>query len=168
MNMHNLYCLAPDMNSTKSVITELRELGISEDNIYVVAKDHEAVQMEKLHEAELDDASDLYGSFKRGLMIGGGIGMLSGVLLATLAPPSFSSGVETFALVALLGAALGAWVSAMIGVSVIQPSVEKFEQAIDDGSLLIMADVPHSSEQSVRQSIKEHHPEVLVEGVSMA
>ncbi len=168
MNMHNLYCLAPDMNSTKSVITELRELGISEDNIYVVAKDHEAVQMEKLHEAELDDTSDLYGSFKRGLMIGGALGMVGGVMLAVMAPPNFTAGFETFALVAMLGAALGAWVSAMIGVSVIQPSVEKFEQAIDDGSLLIMADVPHSSEQSVRQSIKDHHPEVLVEGVSMA
>lgn len=166
--MHNLYCLAPDMSSTKSVITELRELGISEDNIYVVAKDHEAVQMEHLHEAELDDTTDLYDSFKRGLMIGGGMGMLGGFLLAVMAPPSFTAGFETFILVALLGAALGAWVSAMIGVSVIQPNVEKFEQAIDDGSLLIMADVPHSTEQSVRQSIKEHHPEVLVEGLSMA
>jgi len=166
--MHNLYCLAPDMNSTKSVITELRELGISEENIYVVAKDHEAVQMEHLHEAELDDTTDLYDSFKRGLMIGGGLGMAGGFVLALMAPPSFAAGFETFVLVALLGAALGAWVSAMIGVSVIQPNVEKFEQAIDDGSLLIMADVPHATEQSVRQSIKEHHPEVLVEGLAMA
>lgn len=165
MNMHNLYCLAPDMESTKSVISELKDLGISENNIYVVAKDHQAVQREHLHEAELDDTTDLYNAFKRGLMIGGGLGMLSGLVLALMIPENIISGYQAVILIALLGAALGAWVSAMIGVSVIQPNVEKYEQAIDEGSLLIMADVPEANELYVRRSIRDHHPEVLVEAV---
>lgn len=165
--MHNLYCLAPDMNSTKSVITELRELGISEENIFVVAKDHQAVQVERLREAELGDVSDLYGSFKRYLMVGAGLGMLAGFILALVMPARLATG-EGVALVSLLGASLGAWASVVVRMSAIQPSVEKFEQAIEEGSLLIMADVPHSSEQSVRRSIKQHHPEVLVEGLAIA
>lgn len=164
--MHNLYCLAPDMDRTKSVISELKELGVTEDNIYVVAKDHKAVQMEHLHEAELDDTTDLFDSFKRGLLIGGALGMFGGFVLAMMVPENVVSDFQAFALIALLGAALGAWVSAMIGVSVIQPEIEKYEQAIDDGSLLIMADVPADDEHSVRQSIKSHHPDVLVEAIA--
>lgn len=166
--MHNLFCLAPDITSTKSVVQELRELGISEEHIYVVARDHKMVESEHLHEAQLEDTSDLYGSFKRGLLIGGGLGLLGGFVLAVLAPPSMSAGFGTVILVALLGAALGAWASAMIGISVIEPHVERFEKAIDEGSLLVMADVPKDEELSVREAIREHHPEVLVDSAAMA
>jgi hypothetical protein len=151
------------MASTKNLINALKELGIRDENTYVVTRDHRTAQLEQLHEAELDDTSDLYGSFKRGLLVGGAAGVVAGFACASILPTVFEGRFEAFLLVATMGAALGAWASAMIGVSVIQPEVEKFEVDIDQGKILVMADVPSQEKETVKQSIQQSFPEVYMQ-----
>lgn len=165
MSTHNLYCLAPNMTSTKNVVNELKCLGVPEQDTCVLAKDHDAVQRAHLNEAELDDTTDVYDAFKRGLLIGGGLGVISGYVIAATLPSIVEGRVEVFFLVALVCAALGAWVSTMIGVSVLQPEVEKYEADIDQGRVLILADVEQGNEAAICRTLREHHPEVKIEVV---
>ena len=64
----------------------------------------------------------------------------------------------------LLGAGLGAWISSMIGVSVPNTQLKKFEKAIESGQLLMLIDVPKHRIDEITQLIKSHHPEAEVEG----
>jgi hypothetical protein len=63
-----------------------------------------------------------------------------------------------------LGAGLGAWVSSMIGISVPNSQLDKFQEAIQDGQLLMIIDVPKSRVDAVTDIIKRHHPEAQVGG----
>jgi hypothetical protein len=161
--MKKLYLLAPNMATTKNLVNALKKLGIRDENTFIITNDHRTAQQEQLHEAELDDTSDLYGSFKRGLMVGGALGIVAGFACSAVLPAVFEGRFESFLLVVLMGAALGAWASAMIGVSVIQPAVEKFEEDIDKGKILLMAGVSSKDSAMVKDSIQRGFPEVYMQ-----
>ena len=66
--------------------------------------------------------------------------------------------------IGLAGAGMGAWVSGMIGVSVPNSQLESFEEAINEGSLLMMIDVPKVRIDEITDLVRKHHPEAVVEG----
>ena len=64
----------------------------------------------------------------------------------------------------LAGAGVGAWAGSMIGVSTANSRVKQFEEAIEAGQLLVLADVPKKRVAEIEARIKAHLPEVDVEG----
>ena len=52
----------------------------------------------------------------------------------------------------------------MIGVSLPNSRLERFESAIEDGMLLMMVDVPKQRVDEFQAMVKEHHPEADIEG----
>lgn len=52
----------------------------------------------------------------------------------------------------------------MIGVDVPNTRLGQFEDAIDNGELLMMVDVKKDRAEEIGQLVKSHHPEADVEG----
>jgi hypothetical protein len=52
----------------------------------------------------------------------------------------------------------------MIGISAPRTRLKEFEDAIEKGSLLMMADVPKARVDEITKLVKSHHPEADIEG----
>ena len=67
----------------------------------------------------------------------------------------------------LFGALFGIWASTLIGVSIQDVKVKKYEDEIRKGCLLMLVDIPDARESEVIPLIKSHHPEAKIEKVTL-
>ena len=160
--MRRIYFLVPNVTITKCVVDELLLARIEERHIHVIAKS--GTPMEDLPEANLLQKSDFIPAVERGLALGGTTGILAGLVAITLpaTAPVIAGGVLLMA--TLAGAGIGAWAGGMIGVSVGNTRIKKFEEAIEAGQLLLLADVPKSRVDEIEERVKQHLPQVEIEG----
>ncbi len=163
--MKRLYFLVPSIDSAKAIVDELLLARVDERHIHIVGKDHHALEEAHLPEAGLMQESDFVPALERGVAVGGVTGLIAGVTAVTFPPAGLILGGGAILGISLLGAGIGAWVSSMIGVSVPNSQLTKFESAIDEGQLLMMVDVPKDRADDLTSRIKELHPEAHVEGV---
>jgi len=160
--MRRIYFLVPDVSTTKRIVDELLLARIDDRHIHVIAKS--GTPMEDLPEANLFQKSDFIPAVERGLALGGSVGILAGLVAITLpaSAPMLAGGVLLMA--TLSGAGIGAWAGGMIGVSVGNTRIKQFEDAIEAGQLLLLADVPKSRVEEIEERIKQHIPQVEIEG----
>lgn len=162
--MRRLYFLVPDVESAKQIVDELLLARIEERNIHVVAKDHHALEVAHLPEAGLFEESDFVPALERGLAVGGATGLLAGVAAVTFPPAGLVLGGGAILATSLLGAGLGAWVASMIGVSVPNTQLQKFHDALEQGQLLMLIDVPKDRTDEITELVRSHHPEAKIQG----
>lgn len=162
--MRRLYFLVPDVESAKTIVNELLLARVEERNIHVVAKDHHALEEAHIPEAGLFEESDFIPALERGLAVGGGTGLVAGIAAVTFPPAGLVLGGGAILATSLLGAGLGAWVASMIGVSVPNSHLQKFHDAVEEGQLLMLIDVPKDQVENITNLIKDHHPEAKVKG----
>jgi hypothetical protein len=160
--MRRLYFLVPHVDSAKQIVDELLLARVEERHIHVIAK--EETPMENLPEATLAQKSDVVPAFERGLAVGGATGILAGVVAVTFPPAGLILGGGAVLAIALAGAGFGAVLSTMIGVSVPNSRLKKFEEAVEAGELLLLIDVPKEKVAKIEELIKGHHPEAEIEG----
>jgi hypothetical protein len=160
--MRRIYFLVPDVSTTKRIVDELLLARIDDRHIHVIAKS--GTPMEDLPEANLFQKSDFIPAVERGLALGGSVGILAGLVAITLpaSAPMLAGGVLLMA--TLSGAGIGAWAGGMIGVSVGNTRIKQFEDAIEAGQLLLLADVPKSRVEEIEERVKQHIPQVEIEG----
>ncbi len=160
--LKRLYFLLPDADVARKIVDELLLAHIPYEHIHLIARSE--TTLDQLPEAGISQKTDLVPALERGLAVGGSVGALAG--LAALAfPPAglvVAGGAVLFG--ALGGAGFGAWISGMIGVSLPNSRLERFESAIEDGMLLMMVDVPKQRVDEFQAMVKEHHPEADIEG----
>lgn len=162
--MRRLYFLIPTIDSAKTIVDELLLARIEQRHIHIAAADHHALIEANLPEAGLLQESDFVPAVERGLAIGGATGILAGVAAVALPGVGLALGGGAILGIGLAGAGLGAWASGMIGVSAPSTRLAEFEDAIKNGNLLMMVDVPKDQVEDVTTLIKKHHPEAHVEG----
>jgi hypothetical protein len=162
--MRRLYFLAPDVDSTRRIVDDLLLHHVAERHIHVVASDEQAVTDADLPEAGLLQESDFIPAVERGLALGGATGALAGLAAMVLPGVGLAFGGGAILGTTLAGAGVGAWASSMIGLSAPSSRLRAFEEAIRDGQVLVIVDVPKRSEQPVIDLITSHHPEARVEG----
>ena len=163
--MRRLYFLIPDVAVTKRVVDELLLARIPVRHIHVIAKDHHLLQKNEIPEAGLLQESDLVPAIEKGLAAGGSTGFLAG-LLAVSVPAlglAFGGGAVLLA-TTVAGAAFGAMVGPMIGVSVPNSQLKPFEQAVEEGQFLMIVDVPKQDVDKISELVRSHHPNVDLEG----
>lgn len=161
--MHRLYFLIPDHDTARRVVDELLLARIPEKQIHVIAKDENLLQQHDIPEADLAHKSDLLPAIERGAALGGSMGLLGGLLAVTFPPAGLVLGGGAVLIGPLAGAGFGAMVAPMIGVSEPNSKVAEFEQAIDEGKLLMMVDVEDEAVESVSESIRQQYSEVSIE-----
>lgn len=163
--MKRLYFLIPTVDSATLIVNELLLARIEERHIHIVARDHALLERAHLPEANLFQESDFIPALERGLAVGGVTGLLAGVAAVTFPPAGLVLGGGAVLATSLLGAGLGAWAASMIGVSAPNTQLTRFEQALAQGQLLMLIDVPKSRVEEITELVHSHHPEAQVEGI---
>jgi hypothetical protein len=65
---------------------------------------------------------------------------------------------------ALSGAGVGAWLGGMVGMNVGNTRLKQFEQAIEAGRVLVLADVPRDRVEQIEERVRQHLPQVEIGG----
>jgi hypothetical protein len=162
--MRRLYFLIPSVDSAKTIVDELLLARVEQRHMHIAAADHHALTEANLPEANLLQESDFIPAVERGLAIGGATGILAGIAAVALPGVGLVLGGGAILGIGLAGAGVGAWLSSMIGISVPSSRLTEFEDAIKEGSLLMMVDVPKTRVEEITDLIKQHHPEAEIEG----
>jgi hypothetical protein len=159
--MRRIYFLVPDIDVTKHIVNELLLARIEEKHIHVIAK--RGTPLEELPEASLLQKSDFVPAVQQGLAVGGSTGALAGLVAVALPPASTVIAGGVLLAGALAGAGIGAWISGMVGMSIGNRRIKEFEEAIEAGHFLVLADVPADRVEEIETLVKQHIPEVEVE-----
>jgi hypothetical protein len=160
--MRRIYFLVPDIATTKRIVDELLLARIGERHIHVIAK--RGTELEDLPEANLLQKTDFVPAVERGLALGGTAGALAGLVAIVLPPASTVIAGGILLGSTLAGAGVGAWAGSLIGVSTSSSRIKQFEEAIEAGQLLVLADVPKGRVDEIEARIREHLPKVNIEG----
>jgi hypothetical protein len=160
--MRRIYFLVPDVPTARRIVDELLLARIEERHLHVLAK--RGTPLEDLPEASLLQKSDFVPAVQRGLALGGATGILAGLVALTLpgAPLVIAGGV--LLATSLAGAGVGAWLGGMVGMNVGNTRIQQFAEAIEHGSLLVMADVPHDRVEEIEERVRAHLPGVEIGG----
>jgi hypothetical protein len=158
--MRRLCFLVPNVDSAHGVVGELRAAGISDVNIYVVAR--EGTPLGDLPDAGEITKSDFYPQLERGLAMGGTVGIIGGLIAMRVLGAVIGGGAVL--LFGLIGAGVSGLLSAIAGASFPSSRLVKFEGEIEAGRLLIMVDAAHDQVALVERIVKARHPEAEIEG----
>jgi uncharacterized membrane protein YeaQ/YmgE (transglycosylase-associated protein family) len=100
-----------------------------------------------------------------GLLLGAALGCLLGFAVSYWMEESDTARIVTVVAGVILGGLFGTWVSSMIGASVPNSRLAQFTAALDDGKVLVMADVPQTRVDDVRRQVSTGHPEIEDRGL---
>ncbi len=161
--MHRrLYFLLPDIDTTSKVVDELLLARIEERHMHVIAR--HGTDTGHLPEADIRQSSDLVNSAERGFAAGGATGVPAGLTALAFPPAGIALGGGIIAATGLAGAGFGAWVSSMIGIRQSNSALREYEQAIEDGQVLMLVDVPKDRVDEIEEAVTRHHPDVTMKG----
>jgi hypothetical protein len=160
--MRRLYFLVPDVDLGKKVVDEFLLAHIEWKHIHVIAR--RGTPLEDLPEASFLQKSDLIPAMERAIPFGGATGMLCGLAALALEPHLVLAGGAILLAASLGGVGVGAWLGGMIGLNVGSARLKQFEKAIERGELLVIADVPRTRVDEIRERIKRTLPDVDAEG----
>ena len=160
--MKRLCFLSPDLGHAKRVVADMKANGIPEKHIYALAK--YGVDLEDLPDAG-PESDDFLNAYKRGVELGGSAGLLVGLAALAFPPSGIVVGGGLVLLIGLWGAGLGGLLTGIAGAAFPNSRLQAFEAAIDQGQILIMADVAKDEVEKYESLIKSHDPEVSVEGI---
>ncbi len=160
--MKRLCFLSPDVVHARQVVDDLKNNGIPEQHIYVLAKF--GVELEDLPDGG-PESDDFLPAYKRGLELGGATGLLLGLSALAFPPAGMVVGGGLVLLVGLWGAGIGGMLTGIAGGAFSSSRLKSFESAIDQGQILIMADVSVNDVKKFEGIIKRLDPEVEVSGI---
>jgi hypothetical protein len=160
--MKRLCFLSPDIEHTRGVVAALKEKGIPEKHIYVVAK--HGVELQDLPDAG-PEADDFLAAYERGVAFGGAGGLLAGLIAVAFPVSGLVLGGGAVLLLTLYGAGLGGFLTGLAGAAFSSSRLKEFEAAIDGGQLLVMADVPNRRVAEYEKAITAADPSVTVTGI---
>lgn len=166
--MQRLYFLSPDLDTTVNIAHELDCLGLTKNEVHVTCNDWLHLKERGVNNATLRQTSDVGHAAVRGLIYGALLGCLLGIVVYYILGEGLGGmGIAgVIAGMGVFGGLFGLWASTMIGVSVHDVKVDKFENEIDNGAFLMMVDVPNERESDIYSVIHRHHPEVIIDKVT--
>ncbi len=154
------FFFAPDFETAKRIIDDLKDFGITEDDLHVIANDD--VVLEPLPEPDISHRSDVVDAAKRGAAAGGAMGLLGGILAVTVPPAGLTLGGGAILAGTALGTALGTWFSTLVGVSVPNQDVEEYRHRIDRGELMIIVDCEPDRQPQLAAMLESRHAGTLL------
>jgi hypothetical protein len=160
--MRRIYFLVPDIAIAKRIVDELLLARVPEKHLHVIAR--RGTPLEDLPEASVLQKTDFIPALERGFALGGSAGILAGLVAIALPPTATVIAGGILLASALSGAGVGAWLGGMIGLNVGNTRLRQFEQAIEAGQLLVLADVPRDRVEQIEERVRQHLPTVHIEG----
>ncbi|CAH9018675.1 DUF1269 domain-containing protein [Candidatus Nitrosacidococcus sp. I8] len=164
--MKRLYFLIQDVEDTRRVVNELLLSHVEERHIHVMAKEETA--LEGLPIAGFLEKSDFIPSLEKGIVIGGAVGIIAGIIASHFMADTGIIAGGAILVTALAGVGIGSWASSMIGVGVPNTQVKKFEEAVNQGNILMMVDIPAKDVERINHLIGKDRPKVKAHGAEPA
>ena len=159
--MRRICLLSPDVEHAHRLVKDLMANGIPEHHIHVIAR--EGTPMEDLPDAG-PEQDDFLPAYERGVAIGGAGGLLAGLFALAVPPSGLVIGGGAVILFGLYGAGLGGLLTAISGAAYPNSRLERFEEQIEQGKLLVMADIPRRQVEHFEELIKSHDPDIEITG----
>lgn len=162
--MKCLYYVAPELESTARVAGDLRDVGLDDFFVHVIAKDESGLTQRQIHSGNYLETLD----FLREGFLGAAIGLFAGVvgcvLLDHFGPFEH---IPWFVFVLLVGVAtlFGAWEGGLIGVEKQNRKLARFHDDIEAGKFLILIYARRDQEAAVRHMMKTRHSEAELAAV---
>lgn len=125
-----------DIGAAESAVQGLRRAGLSDDCISLIAR-HD-VENQQIPEDQQDTSDDFNRGGIKGLLAGGGSGLLVG--LVAMAVPPLGLTIAGAAIMTIAGAAVGGWVGMLTGAAEPGAVRRKFEDEISAGHVLVVID----------------------------
>lgn len=135
MKTRHIY-LMRNVAAAEQAIAALRARGVPDDCIALVARAD--IEMARIPDDYRNASTDFMPAALRGALGGGTAGMLAG--LVGVAMPAIGITIAGAAAVTAIGAAAGAWASALAGSALPDPIRRQFEQEIAEGRILLLVD----------------------------
>lgn len=159
--MRRIYFLVPNIQTTHKIVEELQAEGIEDHHIHILAK--RDTPLEGLPEAGMTIKSDFLPALERGVALGGTTGLLAGLVGLRFAGFAIAGGPLLATIIA--GATIGSLMGGLAGMNVGNTRLKKFEEAIEQGELLVLIDIPREQIEFIRKLVIKHHPEAEFEGL---
>jgi len=159
--MKRIYFLAPNIEVTEKIVKELRVKKIKDQHIHILAK--RGTPLEDILEAGVSIKTDFIPALERGIALGGTTGMLAGVVGLSFSGFVIAGGALLGAIFA--GATIGALTGGLSGMNSSNTRYKKFEEAIEQGRLLVLLDIPKNQIDEIIKAITKHHPDAEFAGI---
>ena len=159
--MHRIYTLLPELESCRAVVADLRESGIPDSRLHVVASLR--YELEDLPRADAWQKSELAHGIEIGTGLGGVAGLLGGLLALSFPPAGLVIGGGAVLASGAAGAGFGALAGAMMKNHQPNRHLREYHSQIDAGQILLMVDVPASEQDVVCSAILQYHPEAQID-----
>ncbi|OQK17793.1 hypothetical protein AU255_08005 [Methyloprofundus sedimenti] len=159
--MRRIYFLVPNIEVTHKIVDELHTLGIEDYHLHILAK--RDTPLEDLPEATEFQKTDFIPAVERGAALGATTGLLAGLVGLRFA--GFAIAGAPVLGVLVFGGTIGAMMSGLAGLQVGNSKVKKYEEAIENGELLVMVDISKEQIDDISKIIVKHHPSAEFEGI---
>jgi hypothetical protein len=128
--------LAHDVQGAARAVTALRQVGIADDDIALIAR-HD-LEMESIPEQFHESRTDFMPAAAKGALGGGATGLVAGLIAVAIPPLGVT--LAGAAAIAAVGAAAGTWSASLMGSALPDPVRQKFEDEVKAGRVLIVVD----------------------------
>ena len=126
----------PDLATATTTMAAARRAGIPDEDLLLVARAD--IELDTIPNERQEADSDFVPAALRGAGYGGAAGLLAGLVAVVVAPIGLT--LAGAGAVAVAGALVGSWASALMGSALPDPVRRKFEDEIRAGNILVVID----------------------------
>lgn len=148
--MKRIYLLEHDLDAARATLQVLRSHGLTEEQLHVIAGARWKEALLPASESTLEEVTDVNYAQVRGAAAGAAVGALAGLTLAFL-PVAGVAAASAALLGGGAGGSLGLVIGTLVGVKEPHPVVSEFAEALDQGKILVAADLGQDSEVIVAE-----------------
>lgn len=152
-----LYFLLPDIESARETSKDLLLARVEWRHMHFLAR--RDIDLGDLHQASAFQKTDLLHGAEVGLVLGGIAGAILGLFVFFTPPEGVSLQLIIVLATTLGGAFFGTWAASLVGASVPNSRLKKYEADMQAGKILLMVDVPPSRIEEIRELVHARHPE---------
>ena len=155
--MKRLYYFTKSLTSVQGITRDLQQVGIGENRMHVMGTDTMALAQAHVHGTTTWEETDIMHSGFMGALIGMGVGLLAGFLIAGADP--WGMQLESGAIIGatLFGTCFGAWLGGLRGVSSQNHHLTPYLGRVEQGDYLMMVDADDDQQAGRVEKVMKNH-----------
>ncbi|KAB7768058.1 hypothetical protein [Xanthomonas maliensis] len=149
MKLRRVYS-TPSVELAQQVLQAARAAGIDNDGLSLIARSD--IELQAVPDERKEAKTDFLPAAARGAATGGAAGLVAG--LVAVAVPPIGLTIAGVGVMALAGALVGSWSSALVGATVPDPVRRQFEAEIEAGRVLVVLDADETALQAAEPAVQ--------------
>lgn len=157
------YFLVPDEVTAHNIVEDLRGMGIDDADIHAVAREDKLLL--DIPAADQRQTTDVNNARKLGASLGGAAGLAIGLAAIAFPPAGIiaAGGFLTVLTTTAAGATVGTLSTFLVGLGMDNEKLQPFQQAIEDGKILLLIDVDEKRVDDMENVVYSHHRDAVIE-----